>query len=170
MSSIPHDQSSASTTAASSGTVAGWLWLLLGASLLALLLLMARQASKPALSEPASTPTLAAPPAPLPATAPEAATALVDVDAEPLPGNPMPDYPDAALEEGIEGDLIARLQISSVGEVIAVNIVSHQGAQDPRLDEAAIAALSEWRFSPAIRDGQAAASVVQVPVEFRTGR
>lgn len=166
MSSIPHDQSSANTTAASSGTVAGWLWLLLAASLLAVVLLLARHAARPDLnSAPAATPVAVA------SALPRAdATPARNADAEPLPGNPLPEYPDAVLQAGIEGDLIARLQIDSQGQVVAVSIVSHQGSEDPRLDTAAVQALRQWRFTPAVRDGQAAASVVQVPVEFRTGR
>ncbi|MGW8127302.1 MAG: hypothetical protein ACWGG5_02485 [Stenotrophomonas sp.] len=30
--------------------------------------------------------------------------------------------------------------------------------------------LRGWRFEPALRDGRAVASVVRVPVDFRTGR
>lgn len=170
MSSIPHDQSSASITAASSGTVAAWLWALLGASVLAVVLLLARQASKPEATAPAAAAPVSTTAA-VPAQGKPAATApITDMDAEPLAGNPLPEYPDAVLEAGIEGDLIARLQIDSSGQVLAVSIVAHEGAQDPRLDDAAISALSQWRFHPAMRDGQAAPSVVQVPVEFRTGR
>ncbi len=169
MSSIPHDQASASTTTSPSGagTVAGWLWALLAASLLIGMLLFARQTAQPLSDEPskvvpASVPIVEHVPA---VTAPAA-----DADAEPLAGNPLPDYPAAALQAGIEGDVIARLQIDSSGNVSELSIVARQGASDARLDDAATAALRQWRFSPAMRDGQAVSSVVQVPVEFRTER
>ena len=167
MSSIPHDQASASTTTPHSGTVAAWLWVLLAASVLIGMLLVARHVTRPLSDSPTEV-------VPAPAVvihqAPVTATPMANGDAEPLAGNPLPEYPADVLQAGIEGDVIARLQIDSNGRVVGLDIVSHQGATDARLDDAALAALRQWRFRPAMRDGQAIPSVVQVPVEFRTGR
>lgn len=169
MSSIPHDQTSADTTGRGTYAVAGWLWALLAAGMLALLLLMGWQATHPAVLTEATPPAMPAASPPL-ATKPQPAPAVIDMDAEPIVGNPMPRYPADVLDAGIEGDVIARLQIDSSGRVTDAVIVSHQGQQDVRLDQAAVEALLQWRFHPALRDGKAIASVVQVPVEFRTGR
>ncbi|MGH8052360.1 MAG: energy transducer TonB [Stenotrophomonas sp.] len=171
MSSIPHDQASASTTTSHSGAVAGWLWVLLAASLVIGMLLFARHRAQP-LAEDTAAPVsaAAAPAATVIKPAPVAAAPIADGDAEPLAGNPLPDYPAEVLRAGIEGDVFARLQIDSNGHVVELSIVARQGASDPRLDDAATDALRQWRFRPAMRDGQAVSSVVQVPVEFRTGR
>lgn len=91
-------------------------------------------------------------------------------DANPLPGNPMPSYPAGALTEGVEGDVIVRLQVDSKGAVSHAAVIGHEGGIDASLDQAALQALQQWRFQPAMRDGRAINSVVQVPVEFRSGR
>ncbi len=168
MSSIPHHQSSANTTAGRSKAVAGWLWMLLATGLLALLLMLGWQAAHQTRFVEAA-PVVMPAAIPVPAHLPKAAPRL-SMDAEPVVGNPLPKYPSDVLEAGIEGDVIARLQIDSSGRVNDVVIVSHQGQQDPRLDQAAISALLQWQFQPALREGEPVASVVQVPVEFRTGR
>lgn len=167
MSSIPHDQASASTTTPQSGTVAAWLWVLLAASLVIGMLLFARHVAQPLSDEPSA---VVVAPSTAIQHAPVTAAPMANGDAEPLAGNPLPDYPADVLQAGIEGDVIARLQIDSSGHVVELSIVARQGTADARLDDAATTALRQWRFSPAMRDGQAVPSVVQVPVEFRTGR
>ncbi len=165
MSSIPHDQTSANTTAHGSRAVAGWLWALLGSAVLAgalLLIWKAGQATRDTLDD--------APAMPAISSQADQAPQMLDMDAAPVDGNPLPRYPEDLLADKVEGDVIARLQIDSNGRVTDASIVAHQGQQDRRLDEAALEALLQWRFRPALRDGQAIASVVQVPVEFRSGR
>ncbi|WP_192884430.1 energy transducer TonB [Xanthomonas campestris] len=89
---------------------------------------------------------------------------------QPLPGNAMPSYPSQALQDGSAGSRIARLQLDVQGRVSAVTIVERQGSPDPRLDEAVVETLRQWRFEPALRDGHAVVSSVQVPVEFTDAR
>ena len=60
-------------------------------------------------------------------------------NARPLAGNPAPRYPSAALRSGIEGNVLIR---------------------------AALNAVRNWRFQPALRGGKPVASAVQVPVAF----
>ncbi|WP_269791814.1 energy transducer TonB [Stenotrophomonas sp. Iso1] len=167
MSSIPHDQASANTTTPHSGAVAAWLWVLLAASVVIGMLLFARHLAQPLSDNPSA---VVSAPADLIHHTPVSAPQTANGDAEPMPGNPLPEYPAEALQAGIEGDVIARLQIDSNGRVVQLSIVAHEGATDPRLDDAAVTALRQWRFHPAMHDGQAVPSVVQVPVEFRTGR
>ncbi|KRG62971.1 hypothetical protein ABB26_14775 [Stenotrophomonas humi] len=142
------------------------MWVLLAASLVIGMLLFARHVAQPLSDEPSA---VVAPSTAI-QHAPVTATPMANGDAEPLADNPLPDYPADVLQAGIEGDVIARLQIDRNGHVIELSIVARQGAADPRLDDAAMTALRQWRFRPAMRDGQAVPSVVQVPVEFRTGR
>ncbi|MEB2069722.1 energy transducer TonB, partial [Xanthomonas campestris pv. campestris] len=79
-------------------------------------------------------------------------------------------YPSQALQDGSAGSRIARLQLDVQGRVSAVTIVERQGSPDPRLDEAVVETLRQWRFEPALRDGHAVVSSVQVPVEFTDAR
>ncbi|MCW4455501.1 TonB family protein [Flavobacterium sp. MXW15] len=90
--------------------------------------------------------------------------------AQPLAGNALPDYPRAALRAGVEGGVIARIQVDARGQVGDVSIVQRTGTRDRNLDRAVVNAVKTWRFEPAMRDGRAVASVVQVPVDFRTAR
>ncbi|WP_305804852.1 energy transducer TonB [Stenotrophomonas sp. YIM B06876] len=96
--------------------------------------------------------------------------AVLNRGATPLPGNLPPAYPPAAVRAGLEGRVVARLSVDAHGNVRDVAIVEHHGRGDRQLDQAVIDALSTWRFEPAMREGHAIASVVQVPVEFRTAR
>ncbi|WP_282267036.1 energy transducer TonB [Stenotrophomonas sp. PS02298] len=163
MSSIPHQHSASHDPAARPhGVAAAWLWGLLALAVLGTFSLVGyRSLQTPTESGPVSITTADT-------------TTVISIagnrDAEPLPSNPMPDYPAAALNAGLEGDVIVRLQIDANGRVSQATVVGHEGGVDPALDQAAIQALQHWRFQPAMRDGRAINSVVQVPVEFRTGR
>lgn len=164
MSSIPHQHSSTHHPAPArpQGVAAAWLWGLLVVVVVTIFSVLGYR-------------TLQAPVAAGPVSITTAdTTSVVSVagnrDAEPLSSNPTPDYPAAALSAGLEGDVIVRLQIDAKGNVSHASVIGHDGGVDPALDQAAIEALQHWRFQPAMRDGRAINSVVQVPVEFRTGR
>ena len=105
-----------------------------------------------------------------PAQGTRAAALPQNRDARPLAGNAAPSYPAQALRSGAEGSVLARLQVGADGKVNDVSIVRRDGVRDRNLDRAVIDATRQWRFEPAMRDGQAVASVVQVPVDFRTRR
>ena len=75
-----------------------------------------------------------------------------------------PDYPERALQAGIEGTVIVRAQVSPQGQAISVQV--HQSSGHLSLDAAALKAVRTWEFIPAQRDGQSIASIVQVPVNF----
>lgn len=87
-----------------------------------------------------------------------------DVPAEPAAGNAAPAYPVAARRSGREGRAVLRVVVSSTGEGRDVRIAESSGT--PSLDEAALAAVRQWRFTPARRNGEAAEDVVLVPVSF----
>ncbi|WP_434031343.1 energy transducer TonB [[Pseudomonas] boreopolis] len=88
-------------------------------------------------------------------------------DARPLGGNPLPVYPSRALRAGIEGSVVARVSIDARGHVDDVEIIERKGTRDRELDRAVIDAVRGWRFEPAIRNGHAVASTVQLPVDFK---
>ncbi|HBK44925.1 MAG TPA: TonB-dependent receptor, partial [Xanthomonadaceae bacterium] len=91
-------------------------------------------------------------------------------EARPLGSNAMPTYPPRALRAGIEGGMVARIQVDTRGNVSDVSIVERQGNRDRDLDRAVINTVRGWHFEPAMRDGRAVASTVQVPVEFKTAQ
>lgn len=77
----------------------------------------------------------------------------------------QPDYPRAAMEAGVEGTAIVRVTLSSGGSITAISL--HRSTGHAALDAAAVKAVRGWSFMPAVRNGQAIASIVQVPVNFR---
>ena len=85
-------------------------------------------------------------------------------NAHPLADNPPPRYPTSALRSGIEGTVLVRAEIDADGTPVDVGIARRSGNRE--LDRAALNAVRGWRFQPALRDGKAVASAVQVPVDF----
>ncbi|HEY0333355.1 MAG TPA: energy transducer TonB [Stenotrophomonas sp.] len=161
-----------------------WLWALL---ILALVALPAwwwiRNSEEPTASTmttaPVSDGTLPAQTLPEPATQRPAtmvrktaprATAIRDHDARPLANNPTPAYPRTALRAGVEGSVTARIQVDAQGRVSDAQIVERTGERNRELDRAVLNTVRDWRFEPATRDGHAVASVVNVPVDFRTAQ
>jgi periplasmic protein TonB len=74
-----------------------------------------------------------------------------------------PTYPAAARRDRIQGIVRVEVQLDRTGQIVAL----HVRKSIPLLDTAALAALRQWRFSPA-RDerGHAIAATVVVPVRF----
>lgn len=76
-----------------------------------------------------------------------------------------PDYPRRARSQGIEGLVLVRLIIGADGRVEPDSTRILRSV--PELDAAAIAAVSQWRFSPALgRTGQPVRVIVEIPVQF----
>lgn len=67
-----------------------------------------------------------------------------------------PTYPPSAREEGVTGAVTVDFVISATGAVTSARAVS---SPDARLSEAAVAAVLQWRFAPALKAGR--------PVETR---
>jgi len=74
-----------------------------------------------------------------------------------------PKYPAAAREAGVTGVVVADLEIDEVGLVRDVLI---QESPSDELSTAAIDALEQWRFEPAVMDGEAVAVRYIVTVKF----
>lgn len=73
------------------------------------------------------------------------------------------DYTDEARRRGITGDVLLEIVVRRDGSVGEVTLVRGLGAG---LNERAIAAVRQWRFSPARRRGVPVDVVVEVAVEF----
>lgn len=123
------------------------------------------QAPRELTPQPAETPTvpkqsLASPPA-----ISAAATGLqIDVQ----PGKtfaPAPTYPAAALAAKWEGVVKLRVKIKADGSVAAVRVDVSSGYE--LLDEAAVQAVEQWRFTPARLRGIAVGTEVHVPIRFQ---
>ena len=73
-----------------------------------------------------------------------------------------PAYPDFAREAGVEGTVHLWALVDLDGSVREVRVRKSV----PMLDEAAVAAVSRWRFTPALNNGRPVRVWVAVPVRF----
>jgi periplasmic protein TonB len=75
-----------------------------------------------------------------------------------------PDYTEEARRRSLAGDVVLEIVVRSDGRVGSVRIVQGLGAG---LDQRAVDAVRQWRFSPARRFGTPVDVIVEVAVEFR---
>jgi periplasmic protein TonB len=75
-----------------------------------------------------------------------------------------PDYTEEARRRGINGDVELEIVVRSDGSVGDVRLQRGLGAG---LDQRAIDAVRQWRFSPALRQGVPVDVLVEVAVEFK---
>ena len=73
------------------------------------------------------------------------------------------EYTDEARRRGITGDVVLEIVVRRDGTVGEVTILQGRGAG---LDQRAVAAVRQWRFSPARRRGEPVDVLVEVAVEF----
>ena len=78
--------------------------------------------------------------------------------------NPRPDYPMASRRRHEEGEVRLAVTVSPQGRPLRISLAKSSG--HPRLDQAAIDAVSTWTFEPARASGIAVTSQVIVPVRF----
>ncbi|WP_321850857.1 energy transducer TonB [Burkholderia diffusa] len=97
--------------------------------------------------------------APEPVTAPRFAAAYLR--------NPAPDYPDVAQRRGWEGTTFLNVHVLATGRPDQVLLSASSGHD--ALDDAAVAAVSDWRFVPAKRGTESIDGWVRVPVVFKLG-
>ncbi|MEO8090980.1 MAG: energy transducer TonB [Gemmatimonadales bacterium] len=79
-------------------------------------------------------------------------------------------YPQALLEQGIEGQVLLRLYVDSAGQVVPDSARIAESSGYPALDSAALVAAPELRFSPALLQGHPVAASFIQPVQFRGPR
>jgi protein TonB len=75
-----------------------------------------------------------------------------------------PDYSEEARRQSVEGDVLLEIVVRRDGSVGDVRVLQGLGHG---LDERAVQAVRQWRFSPAHRRGTAVDVIVEVAVEFK---
>lgn len=76
---------------------------------------------------------------------------------------PPPAYPAALRDRKVTGQATISLKIDTNGQAIEPKVVQ---ADDPAFGEAALTALKEWRFIPAVKDGNRVTTTVKLPFKF----
>ncbi|MDX1946534.1 MAG: TonB family protein [Pirellulaceae bacterium] len=103
-----------------------------------------------------------------PAPASIASQAAVGAKVDSLPAAdfcPEPVYPPALLAAKIEGVVVVRLAVGSDGSVTSAAV--HRTSGHAAMDDAALAAVRQWKFQPARRFGSPIAVEVLKPLRFR---
>jgi iron complex outermembrane receptor protein len=72
-------------------------------------------------------------------------------------------YPPSAIQERKHADVVLEVTVDADGHVSNVNVTQSGGLD---LDEAAVVAVREWTFVPAMRGDQPVASRIKVPFHF----
>lgn len=114
-------------------------------------------APAPRAPEPGPIATPTAPAAPKPAVVNSQAQVLADQ-------SPSPEYPADAYRRQEQGAAKVRATVDAQGNVIESKL--EVTSRSRSLDRAAVAAVRDWKFKPAIRDGQPVQSDAIVSVEF----
>ena len=78
--------------------------------------------------------------------------------------DPDPEYSDEARKAKYQGNVVLQAIIGADGRPRGLRVVRSLGMG---LDQKALNAVAKWRFSPAMKDGQAVAVVVDIEVAFR---
>jgi protein TonB len=76
-----------------------------------------------------------------------------------------PTYPNLSRRIGEQGKVVLRVQLNERGLVTSVSVFASSGSR--RLDEAALAAVRQWRCNPARRDGAPVPAVALQPIDFK---
>ena len=74
-----------------------------------------------------------------------------------------PVYPPEAQEARVQGVVVMELTLSRTGEVSDVEVLR----STPLLDEAAVAAVRQWRYEPTLVDGEPVSILMTVTMNFR---
>ena len=122
---------------------------------------LAAEVSPPANTASVSTSPIAAP-APAPA-APPAVPSAPRFDADYL-DNPAPVYPPLSRRTNEEGKVMLRVFVEANGSPSRLEIQTSSGYE--RLDKAALAAVSRWKFAPARLGNDSIGAWVLVPIIF----
>jgi protein TonB len=76
-------------------------------------------------------------------------------------------YPQALLEQGVEGTVVLHLFADARGGVVRESTRVAESSGYPAFDSAAITAVPQFRYAPAVRDGTPVATTFLQPVQFR---
>ena len=73
-----------------------------------------------------------------------------------------PDYPEMARQARVTGTVILEIVVGRSGEVESLKVLR----SDPLFDEAAVEAVRQWRYQPALQAGRPVRVYLTVRVEF----
>ncbi|MEO8636815.1 MAG: energy transducer TonB [Gemmatimonadales bacterium] len=82
------------------------------------------------------------------------------------PESPV-EYPPALYTRGIEGNVLLRLHVDSAGNVAPDSTGLAESSGYPALDTAALEAVGQFHFAPALRGGMPVAATFLQPIHFR---
>jgi periplasmic protein TonB len=74
-----------------------------------------------------------------------------------------PVYPAEAFKKKVEGTVLVEILIGADGRVLRARVLESV----PALDAAALEAVRQWAFVPAIKNGRPVATSALAPVSFR---
>jgi protein TonB len=74
-----------------------------------------------------------------------------------------PQYPQDAFVKKIEGTVLIEALVDSQGRVSRARVIQSV----PLLDAAALQAVYQWVFQPAMKHGRPVATIIHMPVAFR---
>ncbi|MBV7570425.1 energy transducer TonB [Pseudomonas sp. PDM27] len=77
---------------------------------------------------------------------------------------PAPRYPNTARRRNQQGVVRIEVRLDERGQQLKLTLVRSSGVES--LDQAALEAVTTWRFRPEIVDGRAVPSRVEIPIEF----
>jgi TonB family protein len=77
--------------------------------------------------------------------------------------HPAAVYTDEARKRGIQGNVIVQAYFDENGNITVLRVLKGLGYG---LDENALAALQDWRFAPALRNGLPVSAVAEIEVPF----
>jgi TonB family protein len=110
----------------------------------------------------------AAPSAAQPVPKPSPITVGGRVEAARVLRNPQPIYPPELQQQGIEGTVRLRAQISRDGVPVNVHVLNDDEV-DPRMAQAAVDAVRQWRYQPSKLDGEPVEVTTTIDVAFHLG-
>jgi periplasmic protein TonB len=88
-----------------------------------------------------------------------------DIQSAKLLDKAIPVYPAAAKSAGIEGTIILYAIIGMKGNTLSLRVVNTQ--VDPELARAAVEAVSKWRYSPTLLNGDPIEVDTTITVNFK---
>ena len=77
-------------------------------------------------------------------------------------------YPQALFEQGVEGTVVLHLFVDARGSVVRESTRVAESSGYRAFDSAAVTAVPQFRYAPAVRDGTPVATTFLQPVQFRT--
>lgn len=79
--------------------------------------------------------------------------------------NPKPKYPSEARRRGYEGEVVLRVEVLANGYVGGIELKRSSGHK--LLDQSAMEAVKQWKFIPAMKDGEPIDLWVNIPIKFQ---